>query len=139
MSLFVKTGSDATSAAIRAARSYTGKIKIIRCGYHGWHDWCVENTGGVPQSTLDDVLTFKYNDIETLKATIKANPDVAAVILTPINHPLGEKVEFPKNNFLKLVRDVCDENKIVLIFDEIRSGFRVDLGEHKNYTMSPQT
>ena len=138
MSLFVKTGSDATSAAIRAARSYTGKNKIIRCGYHGWHDWCVENTGGVPQSTLDDVLTFKYNDIETLKATIKANPDVAAVILTPINHPLGEKVEFPKNNFLKLVRDVCDENKIVLIFDEIRSGFRVDLGgAQKLYNVTP--
>ncbi len=138
MSLFVKTGSDATSAAIRAARSYTGKNKIIRCGYHGWHDWCVENTGGVPQSTLDDVLTFKYNDIETLKATIKANPDVAAVILTPINHPLGEKVEFPKNNFLKLVRDICDENKIVLIFDEIRSGFRVDLGgAQKLYNVTP--
>ena len=84
------------------------------------------------------MLTFKYNDIETLKATIKANPDVAAVILTPINHPLGEKVEFPKNNFLKLVRDVCDENKIVLIFDEIRSGFRVDLGgAQKLYNVTP--
>ena len=55
-SLFVKTGSDATSVAARLARSYTGRQKIMRCGYHGWHDWCFDVKGGIPEKLYEDVL-----------------------------------------------------------------------------------
>ena len=128
-SVFLKTGSDATSAAIRAARCYTGKDKILRCGYHGWHDWCVESKGGVPKKNYEDILEFKYNDLDSLEKSINENEDnIAAIILTPIHHPLGYKVEFPNKNFLNDVREICDTKNIVLIFDEIRTGFRVNMG-----------
>ena len=127
--IFVKTGSDATSAAIRAARAYTGKNKILRCGYHGWHDWCAEVKGGIPETIYGDVLDFNYNDYNSLKEIIeKHENEIAAVILWPIHTPLGHKVEMPKNNFLEKVRELTIKKNIVLIFDEIRTGFRVDLG-----------
>ena len=127
--IFVKTGSDATSAAIRAARAYTGKNKILRCGYHGWHDWCSEVKGGIPKSVYSDVLDFNYNDYNSLKEIIENNEnEIAAVILWPIHTPLGNKVEMPNDNFLEKVRDITSKKNIVLIFDEIRTGFRVDLG-----------
>ena len=100
MSIFVKSGSDATSAAIKAARSYTGKNKILRCGYHGWHDWCVENKNGVTKSTTNDVLEFKYNDISRIEKHIKNHPnDIAGLIITPIGHSLGKNVEMPAPNY----------------------------------------
>ena len=134
MSILVKTGSDATTAAIRAARCFTKKNKILRCGYHGWHDWCVEVQGGIPKSTLQDILEFKYNDIGAVEKIIKENKnEVAAIITTPISHPLGKKVEMPKKDFLKDLRDITKKHNIVLIFDEVRSGFRVDLGGAQKY------
>ena len=134
MSILVKTGSDATTAAIRAARCFTKKNKILRCGYHGWHDWCVEVKGGIPQSTLDEVIEFKYNDIASLEKIVKQHEgEIAAIITTPISHPLGNKVEMPKNNFLKELRLLTQKYGIVLIFDEVRTGFRVDLGGAQKY------
>src|SRR4030043_1096461 len=61
MSIFLKTGSDATTASIRIARAYTNRIKVMRCGYHGWHDWCVEMKGGVPETIYEDVHEFRHN------------------------------------------------------------------------------
>ena len=138
-SVFLKTGSDATTAAIRAARSFTGKNKILRCGYHGWHDWCVESKGGIPKKNYEDILEFEYNDLDSLEKAIKeGGTDVAAIILTPISHPLGGKVEFPKKNFLENVRDICTTKGIVLIFDEIRTGFRVSMGgAQKIFNVTP--
>ena len=134
MSVLVKTGSDATTAAIRAARCFTKKNKILRCGYHGWHDWCVEVQGGIPRSTLQDILEFKYNDIGSVEKIIKENKnEIAAIITTPISHPLGKKVELPKKNFLNDLRKITKKYNIVLIFDEIRSGFRVNLGGAQKY------
>ena len=137
--IFVKTGSDATSASIRAARAYTGKNKILRCGYHGWHDWCAEVKGGIPKSVYSDVLDFNYNDYNSLKEIIENNEDeIAAVILWPIHTPLGNKVEMPNDNFLEKVRDITSKKNIVLIFDEIRTGFRVDLGgAQKKFNVIP--
>ena len=120
MSILVKTGSDATTAAIRAARCFTKKNKILRCGYHGWHDWCVEVKGGIPQSTLDEVIEFKYNDIASLEKIVKQHEgEIAAIITTPISHPLGNKVEMPKNNFLKELRLLTQKYGIVLILSLI--------------------
>jgi 3-aminobutanoyl-CoA transaminase len=125
----VKTGSDATSTAVRIARAYTDRDKIIRCGYHGWHDWCVEVKGGIPKHVLEDTLEFHYNDLGGLETLMKAHGSkVAAVIITPIGHPLAHPVEMPKPGFLEGVKDLCRKNGSVLIFDEIRTGFRVSLG-----------
>ena len=134
MSLFVCTGSDATTVAIRLARSYTGRTKIIRCGYHGWHDWCVEVKGGVPHKLYEDVFEFHYNDLEGLKNLLKEHGnDTAAVILTPFGHPLAEEMQEPKNGFLEGVKELAHKARAVCIFDEIRSGFRVSMGGAQQY------
>ncbi|MBB6478513.1 aspartate aminotransferase family protein [Spirochaeta isovalerica] len=134
MSLFVTTGSDATSTAIRLARSYTGKTKILRCGYHGWHDWCVEVKGGVPEKLYEDVQGFPYNDLESLELMLKGNgDDTAAVIITPLGHPLADDISEPEPGYLEGVKELARKYGAVLIFDEIRTGFRVSLGGAQKY------
>ena len=134
MSLFVSTGSDATSCAIRLARSYTGKPKILRCGYHGWHDWCVEVKGGVPEKLYEDVQGFPYNNLEALESLLLGNKDeTAAIIITPLGHPLANDITEPEEGYLQGVKDLAEKYKTVLIFDEIRTGFRVSLGGAQKY------
>ncbi len=129
MAMLVKTGSDATGVAIRVARGYTGKDKILRCGYHGWHDWCVEVPGGVPKAIKDLTLEFPYGDLEALEKLLKENRDeVAAIIVTPVGHPLALPVSAPPEGYLEGVRSLADQYNTVLIFDEVRTGFRVALG-----------
>lgn len=126
---FVKTGSDATTAAIRVSRGYTGKKKILRCGYHGWHDWCVEVKGGVLEKLYEDTHEFHYNDLNSLEKLLEQfKGDVAAIIITPIAHPLAHEIETPKPGYLEGVRHLADRFGAVLIFDEVRTGFRVALG-----------
>ncbi|MCL1969841.1 MAG: aminotransferase class III-fold pyridoxal phosphate-dependent enzyme [Bacteroidetes bacterium] len=139
MAVFVKTGSDATSTAIRVARGYTDRTKIVRCGYHGWHDWCVEVKGGIPQKLYEDVYEFHYNNLDELEDIMKRHgDDMAAIIVTPVGHPLAEKVQMPKPGFLEGVRALADKYGTVLIFDEIRSGFRVNLGgAQKEFGVTP--
>ncbi len=120
---YSKTGADATSAAVRLARAFTGKNKILCCGYHGWHDWYVSVTArnhGIPEAVQAISYTFNYNDIDSVKNSIDG--DVAAVILEPV------VFEEPKNNFLHNLADLCKEKGIVLIFDEMWTGFRMSLG-----------
>jgi glutamate-1-semialdehyde-2,1-aminomutase len=129
MSIFVKTGSDATTAAIRIARGHTGRLKVLRCGYHGWHDWCVEVKGGIPEKLWEDVHEFHYNDLDSLEKLLKEHKgNVAAVIITPVGHPLAHPVEAPRPGFLEGVRELATAHGAVLIFDEIRTGFRVSMG-----------
>ncbi len=129
MAVFVKTGSDATTTAIRIARANTDRIKIARCGYHGWHDWCVEVKGGVPEKLYEDVHEFHYNKLEELEDLMKKHGDeMAAIIVTPIGHPLADKVQMPAPGFLEGVRALADKYGAILIYDEIRTGFRYDLG-----------
>jgi len=129
MAAIVKTGSDATTISIRVARAYTGKVKVARCGYHGWHDWCVEVKGGIPEKFYEDVIEFHYNDLDQLEDILKANAnDMAAIIVTPVGHPLAAEVQMPKPGYLEGVRKLADKYGCVLIFDEIRSGFRCSLG-----------
>ena len=123
---FGKNGSDATSAAIRLARAYTGRDKVALCGYHGWHDWYIGTTArhlGVPQAVRALSTTFPYNDAGALDALLKAEPDkFAAVILEPV------ALEEPAPGFLQAVRDLCTRHGVVLVFDEIVTGFRIHLG-----------
>ena len=135
----VKTGSDATLAAVRIARGVTGRPKILRCGYHGWHDWCCEVKGGVLAKTYEDVFEFHYNDLDGLEALLKQHAgEVAGVIITPVGHPLAHVVEAPKPGFLEGVRELATRHGSVLIFDEIRTGFRVALGgAQQRYGVTP--
>jgi len=129
LSIFLKTGSDATTAAIRIARAYTGRIKVMRCGYHGWHDWCVEMKGGIPEKFYEDVHEFHYNDLDMIEDLMKKHGDqTAAIIMTPFGHPLHQKVQVPKPGFLEGVRKLADKYGSVLVYDEVRTCFRLRMG-----------
>jgi glutamate-1-semialdehyde aminotransferase len=120
---FSKTGADVTSAAVRVARAFTGREKVVTCGYHGWHDWSIavtDRTRGIPASTRDLSFTFEYNRIETLLESI--DRDTACVILEPVVFAP------PAPGFLEEVRDVCRRNGALLVFDEMWTGFRLALG-----------
>ena len=133
---FVTSGSDATAAAIRIARVYTGKDKVVRWGYHGWHDWSYGGAGtdrvpvGVPEGVKRDILTFNYNDLDSLEDVFKKHKgEIACVIMQPFE----ASKELPKQGFLEGVKKITHENGAVLIFDEIRTGFRIALGGAQEY------
>jgi len=129
MSIFLKTGSDATTASIRIARAYTNRIKVMRCGYHGWHDWCVEMKGGVPEKLYEDVYEFRYNNLNQLEDLMaKYGNQTAAIIMTPFGHPNHQKMEEPQPGFLEGVREIAVRYGAVLVFDEVRTGFRLAMG-----------
>lgn len=129
LSIFLKTGSDATTASIRIARAYTNRVKVMRSGYHGWHDWCVEMKGGIPQKFYEDVYEFHYNDLDRLKDLMAKHGDqTAAIIMTPFGHPLHDRMQEPKPGFLEGVRELADRYGAVLVFDEVRTCFRLRMG-----------
>ena len=123
---FEKTGSNAVTAAVRAARAYTKRDKIAYCGSGGvWHDWqaaMVSRDRGVPKFNSELIKIFDYNDPDGLEQIFADNREVAAIVLEPTIY------DQPNNNFLKRVRTLADENNSLLILDEIVTGFRFDLG-----------
>ncbi len=135
----VKTGSDATTLAVRIARGYTDKSIILRCGYHGWHDWCVETHGGVPAETLALTDEFEYGDLNDLEEKLKKHAGkVACVIITPVGHALAKPVTPPPAGYLEAVQQLARKHEAVLIFDEIRTGFRAALGgAQERYGVTP--
>jgi glutamate-1-semialdehyde aminotransferase len=139
MCVFLKTGSDATTASLRIARAYTDRVKVARCGYHGWHDWCVEVKDGIPKKLWEDIYEFEYNNLESLETLMKEHGDeMAAIIMTPIGHPLANKVEEPKPGFLEGVKKLAEKYGAILIYDEIRTGFRYSIGgAQKVYGVTP--
>ncbi|MBK9096751.1 MAG: glutamate-1-semialdehyde 2,1-aminomutase [bacterium] len=137
----VNSGTEATMSAIRAARGYTGREKFIKfegC-YHGHADYFLIKAGsgaltlgiptspGVTKGNAADTLLAGYNDINSVKKLVSANKnEIAAIIIEPIAGNMG--VVKGKDDFLKELRSICDEEKIVLIFDEVMTGFRVASG-----------
>lgn len=125
---YSRGGADVVSGAVRVSRAYTGKNKVLCCGYHGWHDWYISVTDrnkGIPQSIQDMTFTFNYNDIQSVIDSI--DDDTACIVLEPF------VFEEPKDNFLQKLRDVCTKNGIVLVFDEMWTGFRISLGGAQEY------
>lgn len=121
---FVKNGGDATTAAVRLARAYTGRDIVLMSGYHGMHDWSIgasQNNKGVPEAVCNLTINFTYNDLEDLENKLKAN-DVAAVILEPIQS------NGPKEGYLNCVKELAHKYGAILIFDEVVSGFHYALG-----------
>lgn len=133
---FSKNGSDATSAAIRLARAFTGRDQIVACGYHGWHDWYIGTTSrnkGIPIAVSALTHNFQYNDIESLKSALNLNEGkVAAVIIEPMNDT------YPQPGFLEEVQVLAKKAGAVLIFDEVITGFRFsEGGAQKLFNVTP--
>ena len=123
---FGKNGTDATSAAVRLARAYTGRDHIVVCGYHGWQDWYIGSTTrnkGVPNQVSALTHQFEYNNIESLESIFKQfNNEIAAVIMEPMNS------SFPDSGFLEDVLSKSHAAGALLIFDETITGFRFAKG-----------
>ena len=125
---YSKAGADVTSAAVRLARAFTKRDKVLCCGYHGWHDWYIAVTDrnkGIPQAIQDMTYTISYNDIQSVIDSI--DEETACVILEPY------VFDEPIDNFLQKLRDVCTKNGTLLIFDEMWSGFRIAIGGAQEY------
>jgi glutamate-1-semialdehyde 2,1-aminomutase len=144
--MFCNSGSEATYYALRIARAATGRRKIIKfqgC-YHGWHDAVLMNvisapnkigkkdplSAGMTPEVVDDTIVLPFNEIEDLADTIQRNGDgIAALILEPIPHNIG--CVLPRPEFLRAVRDLTAQHGIVLIFDEVITGWRHGLGGYQ--------
>lgn len=123
---FAKNGSDVTSAAVRLARAHTSKEIILTSGYHGWHDWYIGITSmhrGVPMKVSELTDRFEFNSIESFERALEKHMgNIAGVILEPLAAVL------PSQEFIQHIRNRTQELGIVLIFDEIVTGFRVSPG-----------
>lgn len=126
---FAKNGTDVTSAAIRLARAYTKRDKVIVCGYHGWQDWYIGTTTrnkGVPKATSDLSISMPYNDL-TFAEDLLRTEEYACIIMEPCN------MVKPDADYLQEIKKLCEKYGSVLVFDEIITGFRFDLGGAQKY------
>ncbi len=150
MARFARTGGEACAIAVRIARAATGKTKVAFCGYHGWHDWYLSaNLGGssnlddqllpglaplgVPKELKDTTFPFQYNRLDELEKIVRDHGrEIGVIIMEPVRD------EMPKENFLHRVRELADRIGAVLIFDEVTSGFRMNLGgAHLGFGVHP--
>jgi glutamate-1-semialdehyde aminotransferase len=148
MAKFARTGGEINAVAIRIARAYSGKDKVVVCGYHGWHDWYLStnitdktnlnnhllpglNVAGVPQKLSGLTVPIKYNDFDDLKI-LESDNNIGVLIMEVM------RSESPQPGYLEKIRNICDQRKIVLIFDECTSGFRETFGGlHKKFGVYP--
>ena len=123
---FGKNGSDVTAAAVRVSRAFTGRDKVIRCGYHGWQDWYIGSTSrslGVPDAVRRLTLSCAYNNLAAMQEVFRANSgEIACVILEPATF------DAPASGYLEGVKELCARESALLVFDEIVTGFRVAIG-----------
>lgn len=128
---FGKNGSDVTTAAIRLARAHTGRDEVVVMGYHGWHDWYIGTTArdaGVPAAIKALSHALPFNDADALAdLLVRRGKDIAAVILEP-----SSKTP-PAPGFLQRVRVLTEQHGIILVFDEIITGFRMAMGGAQAY------
>jgi glutamate-1-semialdehyde aminotransferase len=145
---YARSGGEAMAIAVRIARAYTGKDKVAFCGYHGWHDWYLSanladkknldgqllpglEPAGVPRCLKGTAIPFHYNKIDELEKITKEN-DIGAIVMEP------RREHEPQKGFLEKVRKISKKVKAVLIFDEITSGFRTNVGGiHMVYKVYP--
>ena len=147
---YARTGGEAMSVAARLSRAYTGRDKILFCGYHGWHDWYLSanlkskkklnehllpglEPLGVPKGLKGSVIPFRFNNWEDLEKVVKANASkCAAIIMEPCRETM------PLKEYLVELRKVATKNKCILIFDEITSGWRLNTGgTHLKFKVNP--
>jgi glutamate-1-semialdehyde 2,1-aminomutase len=129
--LFAKNGNDATTSCVTIARAQTGRRKVLvaRGSYHGAVPWCSPSLAGVTAEDRAHLLTFDYNDLASLEqAAAAAKGDLAAIIVTAFRHDFGRDQEMPTPAFAQAVRTICDAAGSALILDDVRAGFRLNLG-----------
>ena len=146
MALTFSTGSEATYMAVRLARGVTGRSKLIKFQgtFHGWHDYLLMNVispaekigqkdpgcAGQLADAVENTLICRFNDLNSVEQTIAANPgEIAAIFLEAIPHNIG--CVLPTQAFVQGLRDLCDAHGIVLVFDEVITGFRHGLGGYQ--------
>ena len=148
MAKFARTGGEINAVAIRVARAFSGKDKVVVCGYHGWHDWYLStniadknnlnnhllpglNVAGVPQKLSGLTMPIKYNNFDDLKI-LESDNNIGVLIMEVM------RSESPLPGYLETIRNICNQKKIVLIFDECTSGFRETFGGlHKKFGVYP--
>ena len=148
MAKFTRGGGEANAVAIRIARASTKKTNVAFCGYHGWHDWYLSaninskknldqhlmsglNYDGIPENLKNTSFPFPYNNFEYLLKLIKKKN------IGIIKMEVMRNIE-PQNNYLQKIRKICNEKKIILIFDECTSGYRENMGGiHLRYKVNP--
>ena len=137
---YARTGGEAMAIAVRIARAKTGKDLILFCGYHGWHDWYLSanladnkaldghllpglKPKGVPRVLKNSAIPFSYNNIKGFLSLVdKYKNKIGTVVMEPLRN------YYPEKGFLETIREMTEKLKIVLIFDEITSGWRLNLG-----------
>ena len=146
---YARTGGEAMAQAVRIARAKSQKDKVAFCGYHGWHDWYLSSNladdknldghlikglepRGVPRGLKGTAMPFYYNNIQELERIVKDNKDIGVIVLEPIRY------QEPKDNFLQKIRKIANDINVILIFDEVSSGFRFNIGGvHLKYKVHP--
>ena len=151
--MLTNTGSEATYHALRIARAHTGRagVVVMQGGYNGWHNDVAVNvmtpleaigprvspgeypkvpiTAGIPEGALDEVHVVNYNDLESVTEVVRTR-SVAAIILEPILQNIG--IVKPVEGYLEGLRRLCDEHGVVLVFDEVKTGFRHAMGGYQS-------
>ena len=139
--VFAKNGSDVTTWCTQVAREATRrrKILVVERAYHGSAPWCTPGHGGLTEADQSQVDHFQWNNPQSLDAAFSRNrDDVAAVVVTPYHHPLFDGSTFATTEFVEAVNQVCQRHDALLILDDIRAGFRLDVqGSHHEFGFKP--
>jgi glutamate-1-semialdehyde 2,1-aminomutase len=128
--LFQKNGTDATTACVTIARAATGRRKILvaRGAYHGAVPWCSPSLVGVTAEDRAHLVAFDWGDTAGMEAAVAAaGDDLAGIILTAFRHDVARDQEMPDPAFLQAARSLCDRSGAMLILDDVRAGFRLDV------------
>ena len=136
-SLFGKNGADSTSLAVMVSRQETGKQKILKIndGYHGSNSWMQRrNSPGIINSDSAEVISIDWNDLDGFNQAISDHgDDIACFISSPYHHPTFKNNVYPNEGYWKHIEKVCRKNNIILIVDDVRTGFRIDLKGSNNF------
>jgi glutamate-1-semialdehyde 2,1-aminomutase len=129
--MFCKNGSDSTTIALMIARAHTGRRGLIRCAgsYHGSAPWCTPNVQGTIAEDRAHQFSCTYNDVASLETALRsAGGDLAAIIVTPYCHDVFRDQASVEQEFVRRLREACDQRGAVLILDDVRAGLRVARG-----------
>lgn len=139
--MFAKNGTDATTLACMIARAHTGRdLVVVATGaYHGAAPWCTPNPSGVTAADRVNLLQFEYNDLDSLEDVIRGNESrIAAVLVCPHRHDTRRAQEDAEPEFARGLRAICDRIGAVMVMDEVRTGFRVDVhGSWERFGVRP--
>ena len=125
---FLKSGAEAMAAAVRIARTYTSRDLVVGSGYFGWLDWCSDEAAGVPKRTKEDFRRVPFDDVAALESAVSdAGDRLAAIVIEPVVERL------PSTNWIHRARELATQTGAALIFDEMKTGFRLKTGGYQAF------